>query len=499
MTAKHKNLTVEHMKSWTTKILEKVDNKIANLKRKMKPQKTNPVLKQPEIINCLNELHKKFVLVPIDKAANNIAVICKKHYVEVILKEIGLSGNPTDTYKESPKDKEEIIFENLQYLDRLKLKSEEKDKELPVMYWTPKMHKNPIGSRFIIASKNCSTKPLSKIISSAFKLIYRQVEAFHTNSKYFSNYNKFWVLQNSDPVLSILNHINSKKRAKSISTYDFSALYTKLPHEKLISQLSKVIDLVFKGGDKNFIRVSENGKAFWSKQKKGISFSKAGLKQAVAFLIENCNFTVGNKVFQQSIGIPMGIDPAPFWANLFLYTYEADFISRTIPLDPIKARHFHATKRFIDDLIAINDGGEFGKVFREIYPEELELKEEHAGEHANFLQLDISKEDDIFVYKLYDKRDAFPFHIVRMPHKCSNIPESIFYSALKGEFLRIARATLRLQDFIPKAQELTKRMENQGATQRRTQRAITKLISNHPETFSKYLSSPDEIVREVVV
>jgi hypothetical protein len=151
----------------------------------MKPQKTNPVLKQPEIINCLNELHKKFVLVPIDKAANNIAVICKKHYVEVILKEIGLSGNPTDTYKESTKDKEEIIFENLQYLDRLKLKSEEKDKELPVMYWTPKMHKNPIGSRFIIASKNCSTKPLSKIISSAFKLIYRQVEAFHTNSKFF--------------------------------------------------------------------------------------------------------------------------------------------------------------------------------------------------------------------------------------------------------------------------------------------------------------------------
>ena len=367
------------------------------------------------------------------------------------------------------------------------------------MYWTPKMHKNPTGSRFIIASKNCSTKPLSKTISSAFKLIYRQVEAFHTNSKYFSNYNKFWVLQNSDPVLSIVNHINSKKRAKSISTYDFSTLYTKLPHEKLISQLSKVIDLVFKGGNKRYIRVSENGIAFWSKEKKGISFSKAGLKQAVAFLIENCNFTVGNKVFQQSIGIPMGIDPAPFWANLFLYTYESDFISRTIPLDPIKARHFHATKRFIDDLIAINDGGEFGKVFREIYPEELELKEEHAGDHANFLQLDISKVDDIFVYKLYDKRDAFPFHIVRMPHKCSNIPESIFYSALKGEFLRIARATLKVEDFIPKAQELTKRMKNQGATHRRSQRAIVKLISNHTETFAKYLSSPEEIARKVVV
>ena len=86
-----------------------------------------------------------------------------------------------------------------------------------------------------------------------------------------------------------------------------------------------------------------------------------------------------------------------------------------------------------------------------------------------------------------------------MPHRCSNIPESIFYSALKGEFLRIARATLKLEDFIPKAQELTKRMEKQGATHRRSEWAITKLIGNHTETFAKYLSSPEEIARKVVV
>ena len=30
---------------------------------------------------------------------------------------------------------------------------------------------------------------------------------------------------------------------------------------------------------------------------------------------------------QQTIGIPMGIDPVPFWANLFLYTYEQDYMN----------------------------------------------------------------------------------------------------------------------------------------------------------------------------
>ena len=144
---------------------------------------------------------------------------------------------------------------------------------------------------------------------------------------------------------------------------------------------------------------------------------------------------------RQAIGIPMGIDPAPFWANLFLYAYENEFISDLISTSKVKARHFLSTKRFIDDLCAINDGGEFSRSYQLIYPDELELKVEHSGNHASFLNLDITIKDGIFVYKLYDKRDAFPFSIVRMPYTSSNIPENIFYSAMVGEFLRIARST----------------------------------------------------------
>ena len=110
--------------------------------------------------------------------------------------------------------------------------------------------------------------------------------------------------------------------------------------------------------------------------------------------------------------------------------------------DKVKARHFHATKRFIDDLCAINDGNLFQTVYSDIYPEELELKLEHSGNHATFLNLDINITEGKFIYKLFDKRDAFPFSIVRMPFMDSNIPESIFYSAPVGEFLRIARSTL---------------------------------------------------------
>ena len=38
-------------------------------------------------------------------------------------------------------------------------------------YWLPKLHKNPYGARFIAASHKCTTKPLSKLLTSCLKLI----------------------------------------------------------------------------------------------------------------------------------------------------------------------------------------------------------------------------------------------------------------------------------------------------------------------------------------
>ena len=175
----------------------------------------------------------------------------------------------------------------------------------------------------------------------------------------------------------------------------------------------------------------------------------------------------------------------PFGANLFLYTYEHDYIKKLIKEDRVKAKHFHSTFRFNDDTCSINDGGEFGRVFKDIYPNELELKVEHEGDSASFLNLDIRVEENQYVYNLYDKRDAFPFSIVRMTYLSSNIAKKIFYSALIGEFLRIARATLYLSDFEPKAIDLVKRIVNQGGDRKCVEKYILKIIRRHPDSFSQ--------------
>ena len=53
------------------------------------------------------------------------------------------------------------------------------------MYRLPKLHKTTIGVRLIIASKNCSAKVLSGVISKILKMLFKDVENFHNKTKHF--------------------------------------------------------------------------------------------------------------------------------------------------------------------------------------------------------------------------------------------------------------------------------------------------------------------------
>ena len=56
------------------------------------------MLKDPKVISYLNILQEQYIMCPIDKAATNIAFICKKYYVQVLLKELGLLNTTSNTY-----------------------------------------------------------------------------------------------------------------------------------------------------------------------------------------------------------------------------------------------------------------------------------------------------------------------------------------------------------------------------------------------------------------
>ena len=118
------------------------------------------------------------------------------------------------------------------------------------------------------------------------------------------------------------------KRVKQINTFDFSTLYTEIPHDKLLDVLCKAVDFVFKGGTRDYITVSKQGCASWSSKKRGyhLLFTKSLLKETIKLYLHNCFFSIGNIIMIQVVGISIGFEPAPFLADLFLAHKEADWV-----------------------------------------------------------------------------------------------------------------------------------------------------------------------------
>ena len=56
-----------------------------------------------------------------------------------------------------------------------------------------------------------------------------------------------------------MNGLNKQSKATSVSTFDFSTLYIKLPHNKLLMVLKSLINFCCGGGESKYIIVNNFG------------------------------------------------------------------------------------------------------------------------------------------------------------------------------------------------------------------------------------------------
>jgi hypothetical protein len=106
------------------------------------------------------------------------------------------------------------------------------------------------------------------------------------------------------------------------------------------------------------------------------------------FLIDNIFVIFGGRVFQQTVGIPIGTNCVPLLADLFLYSYEADLIQGLLKKNEKKlTRSFNFTFRYIDDVPSLNNS-RFSDSVDRIYPIELEIKDTtNTDTSASYLDL----------------------------------------------------------------------------------------------------------------
>ena len=109
------------------------------------------VLNQPDVKDTLHKLHTNYVLVPADKAANNVIVVCKKYHIDTLVKELRINNvNSNNQTCIAIDDSFEKSHNN--FIISVGLEMSEEDQNLSYLYWTPKLHKSPYKHRFIAGS-----------------------------------------------------------------------------------------------------------------------------------------------------------------------------------------------------------------------------------------------------------------------------------------------------------------------------------------------------------
>ena len=113
---------------------------------------------------------------------------------------------------------------------------DEDHSKLLTLYWLHKLHKRPYKSRFIAKSSACTTTELSILLTSCLTTIKNHVIKYCTTVYERNCKILFWSIKNSGEIL-----IKLKSRgflAPGLSTYDFSTLYTTLPHNLIKEKLT---------------------------------------------------------------------------------------------------------------------------------------------------------------------------------------------------------------------------------------------------------------------
>jgi hypothetical protein len=205
------------------------------------------------------------------------------------------------------------------------------------------------------------------------------------------------------------------------------------------------------------------------------------------YVVENTYFTLGDKLYKQIHGIPMGTDCAPQLANLFLHSLEHKYMMNNIYKKHKIVHSLSNTYRYIDDLTVINGSDTMDRVKSDIYPDYLDLVKVNSNNtSADVLDITIELKGHKFITKLFDKRKSLPFDTVCFPHIDSNMPQQIFFNTFSSQILRYSLINDNLSDFKDCVADLANMIRNRGYTNHLMSIFFDKTIKKHKTIITKY-------------
>ena len=142
--AKQEEVELDTLSEWVKSVKHHLKRRIYMVSRSVntKPKST---LDDPVVSRYLEDLHDHFVIVPADKAPNNVVFICKAFYYSCLREELDDSDNrnASSTYQRTNLTKSEILINHRYVLSSFGVNTKDDDIDLPSLYWIPKLHKDP--------------------------------------------------------------------------------------------------------------------------------------------------------------------------------------------------------------------------------------------------------------------------------------------------------------------------------------------------------------------
>lgn len=395
----------------------------------------------------LGFLKHNFTITKVDKLSHNLALVCKRLYQHLIYKELH-SGSYTVTSETSA----DVLSRHRIFNDKHNYKHMD---VLPYLYAIPKMHKSPPKLRFIAGVSNLSFQQDTRTfetISSVQRVFNRrthkstcstttassnlsqilQTVMFWLRKKDVQHYTRTglkrcWFVSSADEVFYDIKKNAQILRGRKPRTFDFTTMYTCLPHAKIIQNLEIAIS--------EAIHYQNQVRSNTSK------FDSTKTLPSLEFIMELVNFVVTNTylanspelLVHQTIGLPMGTNSAPELANLTLYVDEAAYVDNLVRCgDRDRALLYAYTYRYIDDILIWDVDPPPPTAYGLLYSEQT-----LPNRSVTFLGASITNCPNGWIQlSVFDKTKEWSFPVLRYPHASTNAPSHTSRGIFQGQLYR---------------------------------------------------------------
>jgi hypothetical protein len=408
------------------------------------------LLDLPAVQNEIAWLHKYLYCCGLDKAANNASFICIKHIrLQALERLMGSDFQPCMAGR-SWSLPTAILDQVTNNLKDILPESPPQYSALPYLMATYKLHKTKY--RWLTNAFRTVYSNIALLLTITSNLVLDSIKtwAYLTERGYKNflqiNTNMFWIV---DSIID--STLNFPEKIHNVFVADITRCYESIPlqgPDNLLDAITFIITIAYKqaaleypkASTQLWVRLNQDGTpilAKWATSHPSygswLALSLESLLHLHEWLMKSCHIILGDRVWIQQTGIPMGFSCSPIWCNMYLLAYEIKFIQRLRRL----GRHdlmakFKFAFRYIDDLCFINivnprDFLSPEQSFSQenpfwIYPlGVLEIKEETSaysqndptkGVQMHFMNIEVTVNESapqLYRFRKYDKRRSLSF------------------------------------------------------------------------------------------